>query len=459
MSVATVLGRSLRLIPRNIYRAPKHGLQRQGLYFGSRQLSLSGQQPLIPSLALGEDNQITSTPPPIKKPIRRMDRTDERNRYFWQTDLRVPTSPISFHIASSAEPLVASRTWLRDSCTCERCVDSSSGQKRYASTDVPSELHISALEVTKDGDLQVHFEKDFLTHDTHVSTYPRKIWRHPSQRSTEATPKLKLWHRESLAEASPYYSYQSFMTSDSVYFDIMTALRLYGIVFLVDVPPSEEVVKDIAGKIGVIQDTFYGTTWDVRSKPNAENVAYTNSYLGLHQDLLYMYNVPRIQLLHCLKNTCEGGESLFSDGYRAAHQFRRHFARQVRYLTERRLTYHYNKGGHSYQQSRAILSEDSKESVYWSPPFQHPVQPDNLTQEGMHKFGEWQVAARNLKTMFESWSNVYQHKMHPGQIAIFDNLRVLHGRCAFDSSGERWLKGAYVENSSYESRLKSLGIA
>ncbi|KAF2964202.1 hypothetical protein GQX73_g9379 [Xylaria multiplex] len=455
MSATIILGRSLRLVPRNIYRAPKHGLQRQGLYLAGRQLSLSGQPPSIPSTVSGEHNGIT----PIKYPIRRNVRTDDRHGFFWETDLGDPRNTIKFHRGASLKPLVASRTWLRDSCTCEKCVDSSSGQKRYASTDVPSKLPISALEVTTDGDLQIHFENDFLTHDTHVSTYPRGIWRHPSKRFMGAIPELKLWHRESLIRASPYYSYESFMTSEPKYYAVMTALRSYGIVFLVDVPPSEEAVKDIAGKLGVIQDTFYGTTWDVISKPNAENVAYTSSYLGLHQDLLYMCNVPRIQLLHCLRNTCEGGESLFSDGYRAAHQFRLQLPHQVSHLTERPVTYHYNKGGHSYQQSRPVLSKDSKESIYWSPPFQHPIQPDSLTQEGMFEFAEWQAAVRHLKAMFESWSSIYQYKMLPGQVAVFDNRRVLHGRCAFDSSGERWLKGAYVENSSYESRIKSLGIA
>ena len=47
-------------------------------------------------------------------------------------------------------------------------------------------------------------------------------------------------------------------------------------------------------------------------------MAYTNAYLGLHEDMLYIQQPPRIQLLHCIENSCEGGESIFSDGNHAA---------------------------------------------------------------------------------------------------------------------------------------------
>lgn len=40
---------------------------------------------------------------------------------------------------------------------------------------------------------------------------------------------------------------------------------------------------------------------------------------------------------------------------------------------------------------------------------------------------------------------------------IFDNRRVLHARRAFDATkGERWLKGAYVDDDVFFSRLRVL---
>ncbi|KAI0908966.1 Clavaminate synthase-like protein [Ustulina deusta] len=454
MPASTTLGRSLRFAARHTCNPPKHGLR-----WSRRQLSQLRPLPLVPLVAAdAADQPLAPTCPPLVRTfLAANDGAKHRAyRHFWSTDRRDLTSPIRYYESSAAIPRVTDRTWLRDACTCEECVDPSSGQKRFASTDVPTKLKITTFNVTAEGNLQVCFHNDFLTGRPHVSVYPPTFWRQHLQRET-TTPGPKLWDRKVISEVSPYFSYESFMADGLEYRQAMTALSEYGLIFLRHVPESEEIIKDIALKLGVIQHTFYGTTWDVRSKPDAENVAYTNSYLGLHQDLLYMRHAPRIQILHCLQNTCEGGESLFSDGFRASHEFRCKFPELVQPLRERRVTYHYNKGGNNYRWSREVLQNGP--GVFWSPPFQKPEQPDSLTERGVRIFLQWHEAACQLKPLFESENNVYEYKMLPGECVIFDNCRVLHGRRAFNtSSGERLLKGTYVENDSYASTLKSLNL-
>lgn len=44
-----------------------------------------------------------------------------------------------------------------------------------------------------------------------------------------------------------------------------------------------------------------------------------------------------------------------------------------------------------------------------------------------------------------------------GEMVVFDNRRVLHGRDAFDpQSGSRYLHGCYVDRGEFESRLRVL---
>ncbi|KAI0448626.1 Clavaminate synthase-like protein [Xylaria acuta] len=447
MPVPAIMSPSLRLMPQNIHKASKYGLTLD------QQPSRSSTVPALNTFRRINSSPSTRFSPPETKP--------HKDGHYWQADFESKNSRISYYRTMSAKPLVVSRSWLRDACTCEKCVDPSSGQKTFASSDVPLKLAISGLTVTKEGDLLVYWENDFHTHDTHVSKYPAALWDRMESVEIDTIPGPKLWNRQVMTETSPYYSYQSFMTGGPEYREAMTALSEFGLIFLRDVPSSEETVKDIASNLGLIQDTFYGTTWDVKSKPNAENVAYTNSYLGLHQDLLYMSNVPRIQILHCLKNTCEGGESIFSDSYRAVHKYRQTFPLGVGPLTNRKVVYHYNKGGHTYRSERAVLSDlgSSTIGVYWSPPFQSPVQSDELTEEGMDAYKRWHKGVRRIKNLLEEDQAVYEYKMKPGECVIFDNRRVLHGRRAFDtSSGERWLKGTYVENDSFNSQLRSLKV-
>lgn len=68
--------------------------------------------------------------------------------------------------------------------------------------------------------------------------------------------------------------------------DALKNLDDTGLICLSGVPESEKAVEDIALKLGPIRETFYGRTWDVKDKPNADNVAYTSDYLGMHMDLL-----------------------------------------------------------------------------------------------------------------------------------------------------------------------------
>ncbi|KAI1313166.1 Clavaminate synthase-like protein [Xylaria venustula] len=450
--------RPLQFAARNPFRAPRLGLWRRGSYFPRRQISQLDHQTRDPSPVSGTsiDNEVLPSSSVVRKynlPGRRV--KSGYHSYFWNTSIDDPSSPIEYYETFSSNPLVTNRTWLRDACTCDRCVDSSSGQKRFASTDIPPKIGISKIDVTESGDLRVCWKDDFLYRETHVSVYPPTLWRHHTHHPVRPLPVL--WTRDSLAAASPYFDYESFMANGPEYRQALQMLNKYGLVFLCGVPSSEETVKRIASKIGIIQDTFYGTTWDVISKPDAENVAYTNSFLGLHQDLLYMQNVPRIQILHCRKNTCEGGESLFSDGYRAAHELRCRFPKMVKPLLERYVTYHYNKGGHSYQRSHSVLSRGM--GMYWSPVFQKPIQPDNMTKEGMRRYMLWHDGASHLKNILELETSVYEYKMRSGDCAIFDNRRLFHGRREFNtSSGERWLKGTYVESDSYESLMNALQL-
>ncbi|KAI1176121.1 Clavaminate synthase-like protein [Nemania sp. FL0916] len=442
------LGRSLRLMPQTISHTPKRGLprpRRPAVYL-----------PIRPRLRRYHEASAPSTGPESSLLPSLSVIAESLFGHEWKTDLENSSSAVTYRRKPEDKPFVSHRAWLRDSCTCDRCVDPSSGQKRFATVDVPLSLRIGKFSFA-DGYLEVHWEGDFFTHDTHVSRYHHSLWTQDATTiEKESRAPARLWDRDVLTAESPFYSHDSFMKSQAGYRATVETLSRLGIMFLSNVPKNEDSVKEIAAKLGVIQDTFYGTTWDVRAKPNAENVAYTSSSLCLHQDLLYMNNVPRIQILHCLENSCSGGESLFSDGLYASHLFRARHLHESKILLDRKVRYQYMKGKHSYFRSRRVLGPHG---LWWAPPFQSPVQRDYLDIEGMVRYQRWLKAARMLRDVFEGEGQVYEYRMRPGDCVVFDNRRILHGRRNFDSvTGERWLKGTYVENDSYNSVLRSLGI-
>lgn len=391
---------------------------------------------------------------------------------------------ISLDFEKLSAPVTVSKLWLRDACQCHRCVSESSGQKRFATCDIPSDLKVDGLRVLEDGGLEVSWADDLaFGGDQHVSTYPLSLLHDillrpmPYRRSRSAR---EIWNSRHFEKdsRSREISYSSWMEDDSHFAEAFRNLHHWGLVVIRGVPQTEDAVEKVASRLGHLQATFYGPTWDVVSKPQAENVAYTNEFLCLHQDLMYLNDPPKIQILHCLENGCEGGDSLFSDGLRAAHDLRLNNKRHYQTLVTNLVDFHYARGGHYWHNNHStIITSGHKDvlkaqpmSVRWSPPFQAPFW--TALYQGLmhspfdHRAGSlvegWQQAAKVFKDSVEDPANMVQFRLQPGDCVVFDNLRVLHGRRAFDTaSGRRHLRGTYVENQAFNStwvRLQREGL-
>lgn len=429
-----------------------------------------------------------------------------------------------------------STLWLRDSCTCPKCVTPSSGQKTFHTHELPRFPKVQSAEVVtnpengrtslrvvwgsaqKMGSTQGSSTEDSATAttdvavETHESVYDSQELLYKLARFTPPNypgylPR-RLWDRPTIEKALKPVSYGDWMAADdgnnAEFYRALLDLHELGILIVDGVPDSETAVREIANQIGNIQNTFYGELFDVVSKPNAENVAYTNVFLCLHQDLLYMNDPPFIQLLHCLRNDCDGGESLFSDSVRAAVEMQVYDRNRARALAEFPVSYHYERNGHYYYNSRPVLEledDSSRQSVSedsavrspnpaqapvkftaWSPPFQdnmmHSVArpAEHTPKYGLGTTGSdkdyragfvegrqsarlayWHSAALEFSQRLEDPNAMLELKLQPGQCVLFNNRRVLHGRRQFNTSdGTRWLKGTYIDEQTFQSRLTDM---
>lgn len=349
--------------------------------------------------------------------------------------------------------------WLRDVCPCEKCVDPHSGQKKFATTQLDFLPDIKSAERADDGSLTVVWANDPVSNgEDHTSVYPPSI-----RDGFTKFLRRDLWDRATYEEGRETcrVSYSDWMAGGSEFWAAMAALSSKGLIFVHGLPEGDEsAVERVGEQIGALQETFYGRTWDVVSKPRAENVAYTNQFLGLHQDLLYYPDPPRIQLLHCLANECDGGESIFSDGVHAAALIQLVRPATFEALADHPTAYHYDKNGNVYYAERPVVKSKAKtlntaiDNVWWSPPFQAPYPIDS------HKMAPWFLAARQFQAEIERPEHVVQHRLQPGECVVFDNWRVLHGRREFSSStGRRHLKGTYVDDATFRRRYEDMPAA
>ena len=374
--------------------------------------------------------------------------------------------------------------YLRDACDCHLCVDPSTRQRNYSFTEIPFSIKPVLKEVGENHTYHVSWKNDVAGFDeSHKSLFSAArieelIKTTDERRGNPRVSKLlssQLWDKADFTDHGCWIEYEDYMNNSSSLKLAVLALRRDGLIFVENVPPEASSVSKVAERIGPLRNTFYGQTWDVRSIANAKNVAYTSKYLGFHMDLLYMDSPPDFQLLHCIHNSCAGGESRFVDTYNAARILHEQAPKLAHALRRTMVKYTYNNDGHYYTHSHKIFDTGTGRPVWlsanhsapaawkdeghinWSPEFMDSPGIERMDEDDTRQF---LAAARLFAEIMEREDLVYQVKMEEGTCVIFENRRVAHARNAFEmQSGERWLRGAYLDYDAFWSKYKVLGLA
>ncbi|KAI9193715.1 uncharacterized protein BJ171DRAFT_463956 [Polychytrium aggregatum] len=383
----------------------------------------------------------------------------------WKTSLAPASSLLNENHPAKDAPAIARSTfhypWLRDNCQCPLCVHPHNHQKLHSSGEVPHSVKPRSVELAENGAaVKIVWDKNSLkgqhSSESHESVFTASWLKQnayaPRARSLQQpTLQIKTWEASDFAAVDQHrLSFDEFMNTDEGFRKALVQMKDYGLLFLEGVPTeNDRQIEQVAKRFGKIRETFYGTSWDVRSVPEAKNIAYTNLFLGLHMDLMYFEAPPGLQFLHSLKNSVVGGESLLLDSYRAVEILKATSPKSYEVLSRTPVTFHYDNDGHHLHLRRyTITTTDLNEpmQVYYAPPFMGPMLADRA--EDVEAFYE---AFAKFEEIIETDRLVYRTLLKPGQLMIFANRRVLHGRTAFDPlSGERHYKGTYVDWDNFK---------
>ena len=371
---------------------------------------------------------------------------------------------------------------LRDACQCPKCVDPSTKQREFRSSDIPEDIGVRGIEAQRKG-LVIRWKNDVEGFGLdHTSTFTKndlvRLNGRVVYRWNRGGPVRIDWNKEVFERNQAWITYDDYMNDPEKFKWFMRSLRRYGLVFIKEIPEEVESVARIARQMGPIRNSFYGETWDVRSVPDAKNVAYTNKYLGFHMDLMYMADPPAYQLLHCLRNSLPGGESLFSDTFRAVNALMRNEPELYNILCRFPVRFGYHNNGQHYEYIRPVIERpfpNKRPSLFnyvnYSPPFQLPMRGaytmGQKTREETVKL--WTRAMKAFAREMEDPHNMFELKLQEGECVIFANRRVVHARRGFDMSGvsigpdgkakaDRWLRGAYVDEDALLSQFDRLRL-
>lgn len=228
-----------------------------------------------------------------------------------------------------------------------------------------------------------------------------------------------------------------------------------GLAFLADVPAEPGAILATMPLVGQVMETNYGLLFDVRAVPDPENLAYSDLGLGLHTDNPYREPVPGFQALHVLVAAPDGGESLFADGFALAEQLRQDDPAAFEVLAHTPVPFAYRSKNAALSAERPLIQLSCRGEVVAVHYNNRSIQPLPFAAEAAERYYR---AYRRFAMLLREPRFMLRFMLRPGDLVVFDNQRVLHGRTGFASARyPRHLQGCYLTRDSVFSRAALLG--
>jgi len=326
--------------------------------------------------------------------------------------------------------------WLRERCVDAKSIDLRTGQRLEDPSDLDLQLGLTSVAEVEPGRYRIRFtdghEADFLAREI-LAEASLPVGDHDC-------PPIRLWDG-SLSEI-PRLAWSSSPTDAQKMAWLKPFLEL-GFVIFTGVPTESKQVLKVGSTFGYVRDTNFGTHFDVRSVPDANDLAYTSLFLDPHTDNPYRSPVPGVQLLHCLANETSGGLSTLVDGFAAAQMLRSSDPEGFRVLSQTPVRFRFRDVDTELVRSSSLIEVDGVgglQAINFSPRLDYVplLPPAELTA--------YFEARKKLDALLRSPTYEIRFLLNPGDLMMMDNRRLLHGRTSFDTrEGLRHLQGCYID--------------
>jgi len=242
--------------------------------------------------------------------------------------------------------------------------------------------------------------------------------------------------------------------SNDALFDWLRATKRHGLSIVEGLADSTGAGMEVARRVGHLRETNFGLTFEVVSKPDPNNLAYTSDALPLHTDLTNQEMPPGYQFLHCLANEARGGGSVFCDGFAVAAVLKMQDPEAFEVLTTVSVPFRFHDADTDIRSRKTVITLDGRGEVSEICFNAHLADIVDLAPADMTAFYR---AYRSFMALTRDPAYAISLKLSGGEMVVFDNRRVLHGRESFDpATGYRHLHGCYVDRGEWDSRIRVL---
>ncbi|MGA0120272.1 MAG: TauD/TfdA family dioxygenase [Methylophilaceae bacterium] len=339
--------------------------------------------------------------------------------------------------------------WLRERLPGESYFDIDTHQRLYEPSSIDLNLKIKSAQ-QQDRHLNIEFN-DGIQGVFNIDDLLKEMDEQRNKRGP--LPDRILW--DSQLGKFPEAQFEENMAEKKSMYDLLIDFYKFGFVIIKNVPTEDKYLLKFVNSIGPIKVTNFGEYFDVMSKPNPNDLAYKPIALPPHTDNPYRKpTAPGIQFLHCLKNEVSGGFSTLVDGFAVAEYIKKTDPEAFKALTETNIRFEFQDKDIVLENWGELIELDDDgdyKQVRYSTRVDY-VPP--LTQEKLSVFYR---ARKLLGDLYCSSQFELKFKLKPGDIMMFDNHRLLHGRTAYDANeGARHLQGCYLEFDATDGKLRHL---
>ena len=344
--------------------------------------------------------------------------------------------------------------WLRDNCRCEACGEPSIGRRQLRLSGIDLDISITGAQLVE----STGPESVSLTwSDGHCGIFATDWLRQHAYDDDARSARVfrpELWN-DKFRNNPPSVEFSSVMEDDNAFLDLLETVRQTGLCFVQNSPAEPGIGEKLAAKIGFLQESNYGRVMDLVADKRHRSIANDADALKPHTDEPYRASPPGILLFHCVETDESGkGASTFLDGFEVAETLRQDDPEGYSAIATHSQGFRrFFDGDVDLVAEFPVISTDEFGNVCGvrindrvaSPTCINPAAvPDYY--RGMKRFLE----------LAEDENRMLKKVLKPGDIAVFDNHRILHGRTRLQFKGRRWLQWIQVERGDFHSTLRIL---
>ena len=346
--------------------------------------------------------------------------------------------------------------WLRDNALDEETRSSANGQRLITLSDIPADTKLKSVSVASPSEIKIEFAPDGKEVIFPVEWLESNIYDRSAGTSANGwlPDTITTWDA-SLSDDVPIADFDEVSKSPELLAGWLGKVARYGFAKLENGPVENGALLKVSDLFGYVRETNYGKWFEVRTEVNPVNLAFTGLGLQAHTDNPYRDPVPTLQILYCLENSAEGGDSMVVDGFRAAQKLREEMPSGFECLASHCARFEYAGSEGTHLVSRRPMIELAPDGELIGIRFNNRSCAP-ITDVPYNKMSEYYAAYRRLCEIIDDEQMAVAFKLQPGESFIVDNTRVLHARKGYSGSGSRWLQGCYADKDGLLSTLSSL---